>query len=424
MLAALAAIDIGANAWRRHYDLTAEQTLTLSPATRSVIASLDRRVEITSFVRRNDPARVAMTNLLSRYRRLDRRISFRVLDPDEAPSEAERLGVDPVTGGTAVASGDDREIGPTPTEQDVTAALARLLRPGDPRVCLTAGHGEPRHGRLRDLLAERGYGVSDIDLLRDARVPDDCAVVVVAAPTTQPSPDAMAALGRRIERGGSRVLVLADPGGTADLSALSAPLGMVPEKGLVLEGNEANRLPDDPFRPIISEYRSAHPIVRRLPAIVLPTVQGVLADEGTREGLTVSALARTSVQSYLARRPGSPSFDENEDLPGPIVVAAAADMSENRDGRVVRTRMVVVGDGDFVSDDFLDVGANAAFVTRAIDWLALDDDIVAVEANIPALRPIALTEARITYARLLGAGIVPAFFLLGGAILWAIRRGR
>lgn len=423
LLAALAAVDVAAHTWRRHYDLTAEQTLTLSAVTRSVVESLDRRVEITTFVRRDDPARVAMTNLLSRYRRLDRHISFRVLDPADAPSEAQRLGVDPVAGGTAVVAGDEREVAPTPTEQDVTAALARLLRPGDPKVCITTGHGETRKGELHDLLAQRGYTVETIDLLRSAEVPDDCAAVVVAGPTEQPSQAVISSLRGELD-GDGRLLVLADPGGSADLSAITQRLGIVLEKGLVLEGSEAHRPPDDPFRPIVSEYRSAHPVVQRLAPTVFPTVQGVLADAGTRGGLTVTPLARTSELSFLERRPAEPRFDQNEDLRGPIVVAAAADSSSNRNGEVTRSRVIVVGDADFVSDEFLGAGANAAFVTRALDWLTLDEDIVSVEANIPALRPIELTEGRIAYARLLGAGVVPALFLLGGAITWAVRRGR
>lgn len=423
LLLALAAVDIAAHQWRRQVDLTADQTLTLSSVTQDVVASLDRRVEITAFVRRDDPARIAMTNLLSRYRRLDRRISFRVLDPTEAPGEAQSLGVDPVAGGTAVVAGEERELAPTPTEQDTTAALARLIRDGDPLLCLTSGHGEARNAALRDLLAQRGYGVRDIDLLRAAEVPDECSAVIVAGPKTQPSEAALDALEDEL-RGDGRLLVLADPGGTADLTPITSDLGIVLEKGLVLEGSADHRPPDDPFRPIVSEYRSAHPVVQRLAPTVLPTVQGVLAEAGTTGGVTVTPLARTSALSYLERRPASPRFDQNEDLPGPIVVAAAADASTNRGGKVIRSRVIVVGDADFVSDDFLDVGANATFVTRSVDWLTLDDDIVSVEANIAELRPIALTEARITYARLLGAVVVPGLFLLAGATLWALRRAR
>ena len=431
LLAALAAVDVAAHTWRRHYDLTAEQTLTLSPASQSVVESLDRRVEITTFVGRDDPARVAMTNLLSRYRRLDRRISFRVLDPAESPAEAQRLGVDPVAGGSAVVSGEEREIAPTPTEQDVTAALARLLRPGDTVVCFTTGHGEPAIedtsasglSSFSALLGQRGYQVSKVDLLTDSAIPDACAAVVVAAPRVPLSSTAVAALESRLRNDG-RMLVLADVAGTGDLSPIVQPYGMVFERGLVLEGSEDHRFPDDPFRPVIREYRSASPIVRRLPPIVLPGVQGVLVDETTGGGLTVTALARTTELSYLERRPATVTFDEQEDLGGPIVVAASADLSRNEDGRVARTRVVAVGDGDFVLNGLVEAAANGEFAVRAIDWLTLDDDIVSVEANIPALRPIELTEARITYARVLGAGVVPTMFLLFGAMVWAFRRSR
>ena len=61
---------------------------------------------------------------------------------------------------------------------------------------------------------------------------------------------------------------------------------------------------------------------------------------------------------------------------------------------------------------------------QAVDWLTLDEDLVSVSPNVPRLRGLELSDARTRYARLLTAGLVPMLFLLVGAMVWAIRRGR
>src|SRR5205823_1800230 len=134
---------------------------------------------------------------------------------------------------------------------------------------------------------------------------------------------------------------------------------------------------------------------------------------------------RTSGGSYLEREPqGVSRFDPGRDVRGPITLAAAADKSTNLETTVRRTRVVVVGDVDFATNAFIAQAGNGELLLRAVDWAALEKDLVAVSANLPAVRPIDLTEGRLGYARVLLAAIVPGFFLLGGAVVWALRRGR
>ena len=132
-----------------------------------------RDSDITVFIRRSQPGRVEAVTLLDRYRRLNRRIDVEVLDPDDAPGELSRLGVDPLLGGVAVSMGDDVERVPFATEGDLTGALARLVRDDDVFVCATTGHGErsiddegPEGLSETAALLERdGYVVAPVDLL-------------------------------------------------------------------------------------------------------------------------------------------------------------------------------------------------------------------------------------------------------------------
>lgn len=433
LLVAVAVLAAVAHRERTLFDLTAENTLTLTPETRDVVDALDRRVEVTAFLRRDEPGRVEAAALLDRYRKLDRRISWDVLDPDESPGEVARLGVDPIFGGVAVQAGDQVEIAATASEQDLTAALARIVRGRAVDVCVTEGHGEPLLGgssgadlgSAAALLEREGYRLRAIDLLADPTIADDCSVVVLAGPTEPLGPALDALVDFRAADG--RLLVLADPLSTVDLSPLLAPVGLGLARGIVFEGDPEAVVGGDVTAPIVRTYASGNPIVRRLAPTYFPGVEEVTVDETAESrvpGLTISRLADTSEVSYLETEPVAAEFDPAVDRPGPVTVAAAVDVSRNEGDVVRRARMVVVGDRDFATNTFVGEAANGAFLARAVGWLAQEEDLIAISANVPSDRPLRLTDGRIAYARLLTVAGVPLLFLLAGGMVWAVRRSR
>lgn len=419
--------DYGLTRVRAQFDLTSESSQTLTAETERVVQAVDQKVKLTAFFARADPDRVSATSLLLRYRRLNSKIEFRVLDPSQAPAEASRLGVDPVFGGIAAERGGAVEIGKTPTEQDVTAALARLERGKPSRVCISSGHGESDAASTLDegfrgaaeILQRNGYRLQTVDLLTRPTVPDDCEALLIVNPT--------GSVGDGVDgylKAAGRAVILTDPISQVDWSPLLKPFGLGIQRGIVLEGDLNRRFPDDPTRPVVPFYRSANAIVNRLPPTFFPGVQAVVETGEEISGLVTSPLAATSDRSYLERQPLEPSFDEGTDIEGPITVAAAADLSGNFEGKVVRTRIVVFGDSDFASNAFVGEAGNSIFLVRALDWAILEEDLVSVSANLPLVRPLQLTEGRILYARLLLSAVVPSLILLGGAMVWAARRRR
>lgn len=396
-------------------DLTEQRTLTLSSITHDVVRALDDDVRITAFVGTADPGRVEAVTLLDRYARLSRRITVDVVDPAAAPGEVERLGVDPVLAGVVVQQGGELELAAAATEQDVTSALARLVREEDTLVCTTTGHGER-------LVAVPTYRTAEIDLLADAEVPSGCGVVVVAGPTEDLGA-AEEVLAEWLADDG-KALVLLDPVADVSVGVLLSPYGLGVKRGIVFEGDAASTLQGDETAPIIRRYAAAHPVVRNLPPTYFPGVQEVTVDDDLRvPGLTVARLADTSEVSYLETEPLDPSFDPGRDSGGPVTIAAAADRSEVvSQEAVARTRLVVVGDVDFATPEFVGAAANERLLLQSISWLALDDDLIPLSSNLPVERPLELTAARATYARLLGVVLVPSLLLLGGALVWAVRR--
>lgn len=399
----------------RLIDLTSGDSLTLTSITRDVVHAARFDVDITAFVGRDDSGRVEAVTLLDRYARLSHRVDVHVVDPSGAPGQLKRLGIDPVLGGVSVQGKGRVEVAAGATEQDITSALARLIRGNDAVICLSTGHGE------RDI-AIPTYETRRVDLLADATVPSGCRVVVVAGPETAVPP---AAIARWLANDG-KLLLLLDPAADVDMRSLLAPYGIGIKRGVVFEGDPDSVVNGDESSPIIRRYSSAHPIVRGLPPTYFPGAQEVTVDESvTVPGLTVSRLADTSDVSYLETRPLEPHFDPGVDSGGPITIAAAADRSRViSDREILRTRIVVVGDVDFATADFVHTAANQRLLLQSVGWLALDDDLIPLSSNLPADRPLELTDARVQYARLLGVVLIPGLFLVGGAIQWAVRRRR
>lgn len=427
----LALVVLAADDQRRVVDLTEDQTLTLAPQTEDVLASVDRDIDITLFARADDPGRVEVVSLLDRYRRLARRIDVEVRDPDRVPGELARAGIDPAQGGVALRSGDRTEVVDLPTEGAITGAIARLLRDEPAVVCATTGHGERGLddlsggglSRLRDLLERDGYQLVDVDLLAGDEL-DGCDATLVAAPTGSMGGDAERSLAGWLEDDG-RLLVLSDPISSVPvLDDGLADLGLAFDPGIVLEGDGDSVVGGDVAAPIVSRYPSASPVTRNLAPTFFPVVQGVVVDEEAAPDATVTALATTSETSYLERDPAVPDFDPDEDVGGPIPVAAAVDRSRVEGVDVTRTRVVAVGDIDFATNDAIAEAGNAQLLRQAVAWLAESEDLLAISPNLPADRPLRLTDARLAYARLVSVVGVPALFLLAGTLVWALRRAR
>jgi ABC-type uncharacterized transport system involved in gliding motility auxiliary subunit len=90
----------------------------------------------------------------------------------------------------------------------------------------------------------------------------------------------------------------------------------------------------------------------------------------------------------------------------------------------LRTLVIAFGDVDFASNAFFSEASNAKLFIQAIDWLTQPEDLVTAVPNFPKVRELKLTQARNRYMLVLTAGIVPGLFLIAGAMVWVLRRGR
>ncbi len=143
-------------------------------------------------------------------------------------------------------------------------------------------------------------------------------------------------------------------------------------------------------------------------------------------------LVRSSAQSWnetghipKAGEPeGQVRYDGTDgEIAGPLDLAFALTRLSPRPG-AREQRVVVIGDGDFLSNSFLANGGNREFGTRVFDWLLADDGLVEVGDHAAPDRTLVLGDGLLTlisFGFLIG---LPALLAGTGLVIWHRRRRR
>lgn len=436
----LVVVNVAAASTRAQIDLSADRRFSLSGETRTVLRAVRHPLDITAFLNESGGAARDARFLLARFREVNRRIDYEIVDPDERPSEARRFGI--TSYATVVLQYDGRRAdAPQVTEPDLATAILRLLRERTPTVCVTTGHGEADFdddgpgglSRVATLLEQNAYRARTVDLARDAEVPAECEVVWVAGPRVALTPTGMDAL-RRYEEDAGKLLVLASPLSEANLNPLLEPYGITFLGGVVADPDRSASV--DPTDVIAEDFPTANPVMDGIPRLQLPVTGGLLTapTDQLPEGLTVSRLATSSDAAWVESTPDEGFSPGAGDFPGPVVLAAAADDStieagaERRVGAarpgIVRTRVVVTGSAEWPTNQLLDRLGNRRLLVGALSWLTQEEELLTVATRLPGARPLPWTAERQRQTLFLTVGLVPGLVVLAGLASWQWRRRR
>jgi len=99
--------------------------------------------------------------------------------------------------------------------------------------------------------------------------------------------------------------------------------------------------------------------------------------------------------------------------------AVARDLS-GRTNKVV----VVIGDGDFISNSFIGNGGNRDLGTRIFDWLLADDALITIAEPVATDRTIALSGPALSVLSFAFLLVLPLLLAASGLWIWRRRRKR
>lgn len=431
------------------FDLTDDEVYSLSEASIDLVRGLEDPVTVTAYFTADLPApysanRRYLRDKLNDYRAYaGDRLQYEFVDPagsDELRTEARRAGIPPVQiqvvesdnvqlknayMGLAIQYGGEREVIPvvqdlSTLEYDITSAIRSLTREELPTVGLLTGHGEPRQQEMQTLVEElrRNYDVESVSVEDTVLAPHPDALLVIAPSDTLPPAHARA-LDRYVMEGGRLGLLLnrVDANlqmGQASvlnvgLDSLLQAYGIHIQPNLVMDRQSSAvtiqqrqgvfnlaRQIEYPFLPVASNVNPNNLMVSRLQDVMFYFVSSMDTSRALPAGVEWEPLVYSSRRS--ATQQGffriQPQLQQQQDFSdGPFVLAAAyrgtfpsAFASERAS---VPTRIVAVGDGDFLNESIVGrIPGNLQFGLNIVDWLVQDDALLAIRSKSVEPRPL------------------------------------
>jgi ABC-type uncharacterized transport system involved in gliding motility auxiliary subunit len=199
--------------------------------------------------------------------------------------------------------------------------------------------------------------------------------------------------------------------------------------------------------PVAANY-PPHAITDRFNVLTAyPLARSVTAASGGAEGRFAQAFIETSPQSWAesnlqALAGGTPvQFDDGAgDTKGPVSIAEAvsADAPEQPAAPAPaeastpgstppapprrQTRVAVIGDSDFAANGFLGVSGNRDMFLNTVNWLAQQENLIAIRPKEAEDRRVTLTAERQRFTFYVSVLGIPLLVIAAGIATWWRRR--
>ena len=322
-------------------DLTKIKRFSLSRQTVTILQGMEGPVKVYAFFSKQQSS-AGISELLTGYKHFKKDLDFQVIDPDVNPGKVKEFGVEEY-GQVIVEFGGKTEKIKATNEEGLTNALIKLSKTDQKSVYFVTGHGERSiedygnegFDKIKSAIETENYKVSNVLLLREKKVPEDCAVLVAAGPKTDYSDYEISLIDDYV-KGGGRVFFMVDPVFEgAELKKIEAFLDRY---GIVL-GNDvivdplSRVLSGDYFMPVINSY-TYNPITKDFRiATFMRLVRSVDTKDQQPENVFARTMANTGDSSWAEtnikdlRAGKAVKFDQGVDKQGPVPIMAYATLS-------------------------------------------------------------------------------------------------
>jgi ABC-2 type transport system permease protein len=302
-----------------------------------------------------------------------------------------------------------------PSEQEITAAIKRLMEPEKiPVIRFVTGHQERSAFRSGDAdlrkaaseltfrysLINQGFDIDTIDLANEA-IPVKTSALVLADPKTAIPENELQKIKEYIDAGGN-MLILSETTAQPNLDPVFQFIGVNTGKENIIQQSKdyAPDLVQALFTETSDGFSDRYKTLRADSAII--TMPGVSAVSYVEQSFTVTPLLKSSNQT-------------------PLAVALSRKINNRQQ------KIVVAADADFLSTTELSrrnpENNNFAFVTGLFSWFS-DGEFPVNTQRKRSKDVIDSTDDGVMMLRLFFFGILPACFLIGGASLLIYRKRR
>ena len=463
------------------FDVTGLAQYTLTSQTKDVLAELDKEVEIIKFFVPDDPYGGASyaTSLLDEYENYTDKLNVREIDPEERPEEAREYGITEyqewffgvfgIPAQTVVFIGESgkRFVGletivglealfglktsTSEAEYAFTSAILEVTGTVQKVAYFTTGHGEvdiydtsaAGYSTAIEGLRDNLYKTVPIDLLTAGTVPEDAAILIIAAPQEPFSNIDIEIIRDYLERDG-RLMVLVNPDSPENFEWLLLPWGLKVEQGFIWEGGDSFAAPnrDSPLVPSLRNYFEFTAVYFPGATAISTPLEGYTGvNLGTEEepqyiwisterAISLVPVAITSQDSWLENSGSSvdPEFDEDVDIEGPLnlgffITAVQIDTSGEEIAAVpYGPRLMVIGDSDFATNRHFLNGNNWEFFLNSVETFTMGTELISIDRKVLQPRRFLISAEATSFITISSIGLLPLLLLIAGVFVWWRRR--
>jgi ABC-type uncharacterized transport system involved in gliding motility auxiliary subunit len=427
-----------ASQYRVAKDITQANRNILTQGSVNVLKQMKEPINITVFATKDDASagdnfRKGMIDFVARYQRDKKNVHLKFINPSEEPKLAQDAGVK--NDGEIIVEYQKRteHLTPPVAEQEMTNVLVRLSRTNQQPLMYLDGHGErnligiKNHdiGEFGKQLEKKGFKFANPDLTIASAVPSNGAMLVIAGPQVDVSDVEAKKIKAYLEAGGN-LLWLLDDDNLRGLKNVAEYLGLQVSPGITLDMASAQYGADArvSFASLYGEHAITNNFMLRT---LFPEAHQVTAQGTEENGWKVSNLVEVAPNGWLAStklaKDAKPTFNEKTDKRGPINIGVALERTYGKKGQ----RIVVMGNGNFLSNTFITNGGNLDFGINIINWLAGDDKLITIQPM--PLKDINMTIPDTDSGRVIAWTVFHAFqyfiplaLMIAGFYLWWKRR--
>jgi ABC-type uncharacterized transport system involved in gliding motility auxiliary subunit len=444
----------------KQFDLTREGLFTLSEQTTKLLGNLKQDVRVYAFFARHEQGYQTVEETLTRYKQASPKFTFEMVDPQARVDLVEKFKITERGPRLVITAGEQDARAKEPSEEELTNAIIKVAEQTNKTIYFLTGHGEPNladkdnaegYKAVAEAITAEGYNVEPLSLIKAGeakpgdkvdtkaapdksgadglQVPPSASVVIVAGPKSALFAPEVAALENYLMKGG-RLVVMLDPESDGGLANLLKQWHVELDKDIVVDTNPLNRLLGlGPAAPMVQPVEAAqeHPVVKALTApAIFVAARSLKMAAGGQPGVQAEALLESGESAWGETNlvDGAASFDD-KDVAGPLPMAFVATKPVgDLDKRSDEGRLLALGNSAFINNKYLHVQANSDLFVNAINWLAEEQQRIAIHAKARSSSQLFLSGEQMDQIKFFSLDILPVLIIAMGLGIVLVRRQR
>lgn len=301
-------------------DISDNNIYGISKTSKKVLNKLDKKVTFKIYAEK-DSTDTRIKSFIKKYTAMSDQITVKWIDPVLHPAALTKAGVDKDTivisckdtGKTKTVSFDDILVSDSYSyytsgsssasefdgEGQFTSAINSVTSEQTEKVYYTTGHGEATFSdSVNKLFSKNNLTTEEVNLMMAGKIPDDCDLLFLDAPTKDISDDEKTVLLNYLKEGGKVFIVLGDAEDeTPNLDAVLKEYGMQKADGYIAD---MQRSYQGNYYYIFPEITATDNLAKNLESemVLMINAHGMTTTDPARDTITTTAFMQTSDNSY------------------------------------------------------------------------------------------------------------------------------